>query len=343
MSKLLFVDDDTLMLKSLKRSLRSMDFECFFATNGFEAINIIRENSIDVILTDMKMPEMNGLELLKKIDQIDSGIVKIVISGSIHMQELIETVNQINIFKYISKPYDVYLDLIPILEEAVDYSKFKKEKRLQEKVILSKNAEYRAALNQLNSDINVNEIGLNILKIYQQIFIESLHKQADSAASVVEQKRFYKSYERFIADFLDEIDSNSSYFKPKILEAALLSLFDGNQSDFELIIENSIFLNHYSEGISSYVKPLILNFIRDALNNSCEDHFKIEMSVENMNDNKTILTCRLSSANDNFSYLVNKIQYNLYKEILATFGDEIEFKKSGKNVEIIIKAKIYRL
>ena len=62
--RVLFVDDEQNILNSLRRGLADEEFYCHFATSGNQALEIMKQYNIAVIVTDMRMPEMTGLELL---------------------------------------------------------------------------------------------------------------------------------------------------------------------------------------------------------------------------------------------------------------------------------------
>lgn len=65
MPAVLFVDDEQLILKSIERSLHEESYERYFASSGEEALLILEKRLIDVLVTDMRMPGMKGLDLLK--------------------------------------------------------------------------------------------------------------------------------------------------------------------------------------------------------------------------------------------------------------------------------------
>lgn len=81
MITLLVVDDDPLILKGLKRSLHKMKWEVKYALGGEEAIEIIKTFPADFIITDMKMPVINGAEVLRQVNEIRPSAVRIVLSG----------------------------------------------------------------------------------------------------------------------------------------------------------------------------------------------------------------------------------------------------------------------
>ena len=83
MKKILFVDDETNLLAGLQRMLRSMrsEWQMAFAPGAHEALEILRSDSFDVIVTDMRMPGMDGCQLLNEVKERYPNIVRIILSG----------------------------------------------------------------------------------------------------------------------------------------------------------------------------------------------------------------------------------------------------------------------
>lgn len=119
---ILFVDDEENILKSLKRALIDEKYECFFVNNAKEGLEIIKNNNINVVVSDMRMPEVDGLTFLKQVEMISSDIVKIIQSGQADMYQLIRVINTIDVFNFILKPWDVENTLKPIIKKAFQYS-----------------------------------------------------------------------------------------------------------------------------------------------------------------------------------------------------------------------------
>lgn len=118
---ILFVDDEELVLDTLKRGLFDEPYELLFATSGKEALEILDENEVHVIVTDMRMPEMTGLELLKTVKQRHPHVVRLVLSGYTQVTTLLTAINQGEIFRYITKPWKLEDELKAMLKEAVEY------------------------------------------------------------------------------------------------------------------------------------------------------------------------------------------------------------------------------
>jgi HD-like signal output (HDOD) protein len=79
--KVIFVDDEQFILDGLKRALYASDWQIKFATSGEQALNILKDFDADFIVSDMRMPGMNGAVLLEKVSELYPSIVRIILSG----------------------------------------------------------------------------------------------------------------------------------------------------------------------------------------------------------------------------------------------------------------------
>jgi HD-like signal output (HDOD) protein len=103
--RILFVDDDANLLMGLKRSLHSMHevWEMHFAESGRDALNLL-DRSFDVIVSDMRMPGMTGLELLNIVQERHPQTVRILLSGESDRQSILDSA--IRSHQYLSKPFE---------------------------------------------------------------------------------------------------------------------------------------------------------------------------------------------------------------------------------------------
>lgn len=101
----LFVDDDVIVLQSLERGLLDESYNKLFAKNYEEVLEILRREAIHVIVTDMFMPEMDGLELLRAARKEHPDIIGIVLSGYEHGKDLQAAVDEGEVFRLIHKPW----------------------------------------------------------------------------------------------------------------------------------------------------------------------------------------------------------------------------------------------
>jgi DNA-binding NtrC family response regulator len=125
---ILFVDDEEKVLKALQRGLLDEPYSCLFANSGKEALDILEKNEVHVICTDMRMPEMNGLELLKIVKEKYPMIVRLVLSGYTQVGMLLTAINQGEIFKFITKPWKLEEEFKLIIAQAVDYYNLRAER-----------------------------------------------------------------------------------------------------------------------------------------------------------------------------------------------------------------------
>ena len=124
----LFVDDDEIVLRSLERGFLDEPYNTLFAKSGKEALEILQREEVHVIVTDMRMPEMDGLELLEIIRKMYPHIVGIVFSGYTEMAALQKAVNQGEIFRFIPKPWKLEGDFKKVVREAIEHYKLKSER-----------------------------------------------------------------------------------------------------------------------------------------------------------------------------------------------------------------------
>lgn len=105
--RILFVDDEPMVLKGLQRSLRKMRdaWDMTFTSSAQEALAILDNNPMDVIISDMKMPEMDGTQLLAEVKQRHPHIVRLILSGHVEQETTIKSVQFAH--QCLSKPCDV--------------------------------------------------------------------------------------------------------------------------------------------------------------------------------------------------------------------------------------------
>ena len=103
--KVLFVDDESKILKSYNRMLRKMPWKILTASSGEKALELFNKEEIDLIITDIKMPNMHGIDLIKNIRKIDANIPIVVCSGYHGMKEDSD-MQFYNIAAFLEKPLE---------------------------------------------------------------------------------------------------------------------------------------------------------------------------------------------------------------------------------------------
>ena len=103
---LLLVDDEPALLNALKREFRSAPYEVLTATSGEEALAVLADRDVQVILSDYRMPGMSGVEFLAQARALRPDAVRMVLSGYADIGAVIAAINQGNIYKFLNKPWD---------------------------------------------------------------------------------------------------------------------------------------------------------------------------------------------------------------------------------------------
>ncbi len=112
MIKLLIVDDDIAICDFLKEFFTSKNYEAFIATKGDEALSILREKDPQIMLLDLKMPGMMGLEVLKQAREFNEKVKIIMITG-MRDEYIIKEAKRRGASDYITKPFNLeYLEKV---------------------------------------------------------------------------------------------------------------------------------------------------------------------------------------------------------------------------------------
>ena len=135
-SSILFIDDDFNLLKSFKRAL-SQEFRVVTAETPEEGLRIMEhEGPFAVIVSDMKMPGMNGVEVLSYAQEINPDTVRVLLTGYADQQSAIDAVNIGNIFRFLTKPCELDT-LAAVLRAGIrQYQLIISEKELLEHTLL---------------------------------------------------------------------------------------------------------------------------------------------------------------------------------------------------------------
>lgn len=118
---LLIVDDEPSILTSLSRLLHDDGYHVLTADSGADALRLLAENDVQVILSDQRMPAMTGVELLIKASALYPHAVRMVLSGYADIQAITDAVNSGHVYKFLFKPWDGET-LRANIHEAFDYA-----------------------------------------------------------------------------------------------------------------------------------------------------------------------------------------------------------------------------
>ncbi len=128
-AKLLFVDDEERIVNLLRTMFRA-DYEVVTATSGRQALELIASGDIDVIVSDQRMPEMVGIELLSEVRKRSPATMRILLTGYSDLAAIVGSVNDGEVFRFISKPWD-HEEIKGIIGEAAQAARATRDAALE--------------------------------------------------------------------------------------------------------------------------------------------------------------------------------------------------------------------
>lgn len=133
-SRILFVDDEPEILRSLERITKKLDAVILTASSGQDALDIINECPVDVIVSDFNMPNMDGNQLLEQVAKISPETVRMVLTGHGDMEMIVNLINNGHIWGFLQKPWDNF-ELIIKLKQALHLQQVLAERTLMRRTI----------------------------------------------------------------------------------------------------------------------------------------------------------------------------------------------------------------
>lgn len=314
--KVLFVDDEENILNAIRRGLIDEEYECLFASNGLDALEIIKNNSISVIVTDMRMPKMDGLTLLKEVKKIAPNTVRIVLSGYTQLQQILATINQADIFKFITKPWKMEEEFKIIIDQAIEYYNLRTESEKLKKALESRNTAYQNMLKNIEDRISAAKNESNIIRQTSNVIFEHLFKIIDNNINEDKTKLNYE----FERDFCKFYSKNITSEIEELNVANLLDNFISSLVEYNKqlkVKEDFKFPDNYKIKINKIIVDCFMKYIL--------------MSVINYSDSYTM-------------NIHGDIKYNLDKEIIEFIFDILDLKNekilSDNNFHFVNQEKI---
>ena len=156
MKKIMLIDDEKPVLNALQRFLTRAGWQVTAFSNPESALDYARSANFPLVISDYRMPAMDGVEFLYKLNQIQPNIYKIMLSGQADQEGVINAINQAGIHHFLNKPWNNE-QLLSQLEKGIEqYKKRRSELFKLNKKTLSKqeyNARYEAMLEKSSPGI----------------------------------------------------------------------------------------------------------------------------------------------------------------------------------------------
>jgi len=207
-NQILFIDDEVNFLNSLKRSLIDEPYTMYFARSANEALEILKSQEIAVVATDLQMPEITGIDLLKIVKMRYPEIIRVIVTGIADVPSILSAIHTGETHRYLTKPIDVESSLIPTLRQSIDLYHIKKEKKKMVEEIIRINNELRTKNEEIEFFKNLVEKAdhkkiqildkirkeitpmVGELSFIQERFVESkAHQDISSTVNALKQRK----------------------------------------------------------------------------------------------------------------------------------------------------------
>lgn len=148
----LTVDDEPSILSAMRRFLRLHGISCVQATSGKAGLQMLKTHDIDLVISDMRMPEMDGAEFLEKVKQHDPDVMRILLTGYSDIDSTIEAINRGSIHRYLTKPWDEQ-ELILAIRDALNRRQLVRENEELRTRLADQNVQLRDANTTLEARV----------------------------------------------------------------------------------------------------------------------------------------------------------------------------------------------
>ncbi len=187
--RILCVDDEQPILLSLKRVFRRSKHEVSIANSAAEALEFLEENEVDVVISDMRMPEMDGNRFLSEVAERWPKTMRMLLTGYSDIESTVGAINKGGIYRYIAKPWDD-TDLLMCVQRALEIKSLRSERDKLFSITREQNEELLALNNSLEQKVRertkkLEESNRNIELAYDEsitVFSRIIGMREDNAS-----------------------------------------------------------------------------------------------------------------------------------------------------------------
>jgi len=187
--KILIIDDDPEVLDMLDTILTPEDYDVLRAERGEETSSLFQSHPIDLVITDMSMPGMGGLEVLKAVKQLDEEMEVIVLTGNATFENAVQALKEDGAFNYLTKPLENIEDLLFSAKRAIEKRKLRSENKslieeLKNEVKVRKTVEHQLVLSKTNLQSVFDGISEPLLMVDRNMTIKVLNEAAKNYTQI---------------------------------------------------------------------------------------------------------------------------------------------------------------
>ncbi|MGM0580165.1 MAG: response regulator [Bacteroidota bacterium] len=195
--KVFYLDDDEINLAILEANLEEY-YEILGFSDPNKSIDFLKDNEVDVILTDQIMPQMDGIEFLQAIEDIQPNVARILLTGVVNQDVMLQAINKVNIYRFHEKS-DNYDGLKFDIDSAYQMVKTLREKDFYYKELQETTEKLRIIANNVPAQIIHTDMDGNILEVNQDnsaLTTDSVGKNISTFLPEDELKKFFKTMEK---------------------------------------------------------------------------------------------------------------------------------------------------
>jgi CheY-like chemotaxis protein len=171
---LLLVDDEDNILTALRRLLRRDGYRILIANGGHAALELLAVEKVDVIVSDQRMPNMTGVDFLRRVKELYPETVRIVLSGYTELQSITDAINEGAIYKFLTKPWEDE-PLRHHIREAFHVKEMGDDNRRLSGQLRTANRELEVINSQLNELLRYQELRISCANTSLSIAREAFH------------------------------------------------------------------------------------------------------------------------------------------------------------------------
>lgn len=209
---LLIIDDDEVVRESLAAYLEDSNFKVLQALNGLQGLQIFESEQPDLVICDLRMPQIDGLELIRRIRQTASETPIIVLSGAGVMSDAVEAL-RLGAADYLIKPLEDLAVLEHSVRRALDRAYLRVENQRYRDKLEAANRELQASLNLLQEDQNAGrQVQMNMLPVTPWSIegLEFSHRIIPSLYLSGDFVDYFRVDERRVAFYLADVSGHGA-------------------------------------------------------------------------------------------------------------------------------------
>ncbi len=179
----LFVDDEKSILNTLNRELRMENYKKLFAENGDEALKILSENEIAVIVTDLNMPRITGIDLLYRVKKLYPDTIRMILTSYSEISIVLDAIHNGETHRYITKPWKSIEELKVVINQSIDM--------------------YLSIIEKKNKKLKIEELNQKLLEHKEQLDFLTKKTEENNRAIIKEYSENQKKLNIFLSKFLN--------------------------------------------------------------------------------------------------------------------------------------------